>query len=88
MKTIAKLYTFYVMNAKTEMNYIQSNISEKKLYQMFNQSLNFDDDDDDNKDNEINENDGNFEENKEETLTDYNKIIIENYFDINNIKFQ
>ena len=58
---------------------------------MFNQSLNFDDDDDDDDDkddDEINENDGDFEEDKEETLADYNKIIIENYFDINNIKFQ
>ena len=57
---------------------------------MFNQSLNFDDDDDDNDkdDDEINENDGDFEEDKEKTLADYNKIIIKNYFDINNIKFQ
>ena len=56
---------------------------------MFNQSLNFDNDNDDNDkdDDEINKNNGDFEENKEETLVDYNEIIIENYFDINNIEF-
>ena len=90
METMAKLHTFNVTNTKTEMNYIQSNISEKVLHQMFNQSLNFDDDDDDNDkdDNKINKNDENFEEDKKETLVDYNEIIIENYFDINNIEFQ
>ena len=90
METMMKLHTFYVMNTKTEMNYIQSNISKKVLHQMFNQSLNFDDndDDDDKDDNKINENDRDFEEDKEETLADYNEIIIENYFNINNIEFQ
>src|ERR1044072_9061203 len=90
METIVKLHIFYVTNAKIEINYVQSNISKKELHQMFNQSLNFNDDNDNyDKDNdEINENNRDFEENKEEILVDYNKIIIENYFDINNIEFQ
>lgn len=93
METMAKLHTYYVTNAKTEMNYVQSNISEEELHQMFNKSLNYDDDDDDVKDDEEvneneNENDENFEEDKEEIPADYNEIIIENYFDLNNQEFQ
>src|ERR1044072_3309536 len=65
-------------------------LAKRSFIKVFNQSLNFDDDDNDNDkdDDEINENDGDFKEDKEETLVDYNKIIIENYFDINNIEFQ
>src|SRR5262245_905426 len=91
IETIVKLHTYYIINIKTEMNYIQSNISKKKLYQIFNKSLNYNNDDNDNDDNdkdnnEINKNENNkdFIKDKEEIFADYNKIIIENYFDLNN----
>jgi hypothetical protein len=96
METMAKLHTYYITNAKTEMNYVQSNINEEELHQIFNKSLNYDDDDNDDikGDNEVNENENeedineDFEEDKEEIPADYNEIIIENYFDLNNREFQ
>ena len=93
METMAKLHTYYVTNAKMEMNYVQSNISEEKLHQMFNKSLNYDDDDDNEEEKEEEEeeeevNNDDFEEDEKEMLADYNEIIIENYFDLNNQEFQ
>ena len=38
---MAKLHTYYVTNATTEMNYAHSNLSEEELYKTFNESLNF-----------------------------------------------
>src|ERR1043166_2418732 len=87
METMAKLHTYYVTNAKMEMNYVQSNISEEELHQMFNKSLNYDDDDD-NEEEEKEVNNDDFEEDEKEMLADYNEIIIENYFDLNNQEFQ
>src|ERR1043166_294314 len=93
METMAKLHTYYVTNAKMEMNYVQSNISEEELHQMFNKSLNYDDDDDNEEEKEEEEeeeevNNDDFEEDEKEMLADYNEIIIENYFDLNNQEFQ
>ena len=90
MEAMAKLHAYYVTNVTTELNYVRSNITERELHQMINQSLD-DGDDEIREDKELNENENDeedLEEDEKEIPDHNNEIIIENYFDLNDQEFQ
>jgi hypothetical protein len=97
MEAMAKLHTYYVTNAKTEINYVNSDFTEEQLFQAINENLNiteFSDEEIGEQQEEFNNNDiddddeNDLDENEKEIPEINNEIIMENYFDFNNQEFQ
>jgi hypothetical protein len=97
MEAMVKLHTYYVTNAKTEINYVNSDFTEEQLFQAINENLNiteFSDEEIGEQQEEFNNNDiddddeNDLDENEKEIPEINNEIIMENYFDFNNQEFQ
>jgi hypothetical protein len=92
IQSLAKLHSYYVSNASTEMNYAFSGLTEEEFFKELNKSFNditeFSEEEIDEQEEEFNQTEEeneeeNLEEDKEELTNDGNEIIMEKYFDIN-----
>ena len=89
MQSLAKLHTYYVSNASTEMNYAFLGLSEEEFFKELNKSFNditeFSEEDIEDQEDEfdqIEDEEEDFAKDGEE-FQEGNEIIIEKYFDIN-----
>ncbi len=88
MQSMAKLHSYYVTNASTEMSYAHSNITDTEFYNAINESFNditeFSDDEINEQEVELNiaeyDDNDNLAENNKESPEFGNEITIENYF--------
>ena len=89
MQSMAKLHTYYVSNASTEMNYAFSGLSEEQFFVELNKSFNeiteFSEEELEEQEKEYNqaEKEENLDKDNEEIPKEGNEIILEKYFNIN-----
>jgi spore coat polysaccharide biosynthesis predicted glycosyltransferase SpsG len=89
MQSMAKLHTYYVSNASTEMNYAFSGLSEEQFFVELNKSFNeiteFSEEELEEQEKEYNqaEEEENLDKDNEEIPKEGNEIILEKYFNIN-----
>lgn len=97
MQSMAKLHSYYVTNASTEMSYAHIDLTDFEFYKAVNESFgefaDFSDDEIQDQENELNriesENDDNaLSENNSEIPEIGNEMIMENYFNFDNEEFQ
>src|SRR6266545_1796076 len=97
MQAMAKLHSYYVTNASTELSYAHMNLTNFKFYkavsESFNEFTDFSGDEINEQEDELNtleyenDNDNLFENNKEVSSTS-NKMIMENYFNFDDEDLQ
>ncbi len=97
MQAMAKLHSYYVTNASTELSYAHMNLTNFKFYKAVSESFNeftgFSGDEINEQEDELNtleyenDNDNLFENNKEVSSTS-NKMIMENYFNFDDEDLQ
>lgn len=96
MQSMAKLHSYYVTNASTEMSYAHSNITDTEFYNAINESFNditeFSDDEINEQEVELNiaeyDDNDNLAENNKESPEFGNEITIENYFNFDDKDLQ
>jgi hypothetical protein len=97
MQAMAKLHSYYVTNASTEMSYAHMDLTDSEFYkavsESFNEFTDFSDDEINEQEDELNtlenENDnGNLFENNKEVPSIGNEMTVENYFNFDNEDLQ
>jgi hypothetical protein len=96
MQAMAKLHSYYVTNAATEMNYAYTDLTPSKFYkalsESFNESTDFSDEEIKEQecelDLEYDDDDGNLTEDERVTPESGNEIVMENYLNFNDEDLQ
>jgi len=97
MQSMAKLHSYYVTNASTEMSYAYTDLTDFEFYkavsESFNEFTDFSDDEINEQEDELNtleyeDNNGNLFENNKEAPEVGNEMVMENYFNFDNKDLQ
>ena len=97
MQSMAKLHSYYVTNASTEMSYAYTDLTDFEFYkavsESFNEFTDFSDDEINEQEDELNtleyeDNNGNLFENNKEAPEVGNEMVMENYFNFDDKDLQ
>ena len=97
MQSMAKLHSYYVTNASTEMSYAYTDLTDFEFYkavsESFNEFTDFSDDEINEQEDELNtleyeDDNGNLFENNKEAPEVGNEMVMENYFNFNDKDLQ
>ena len=95
MQSMAKLHSYYVTNASTEMSYAYTDLTDFEFYkavsESFNEITDFSDDEINEQEDELNtleDDNGNLFENNKENPEVGNEMIMENYFNFDDEDLQ